>query len=93
VSGLPAFRVRILTPQRTVFDQEAEYLSVPAGLGYAGILANHAPYMTTVTRGLISIRDRAGKTTQFEAGSSGFMEVLRNNATVLLESVQPITES
>ena len=87
--GAPLFNVTILTPEMKAFDGEAESLVVPAALGYAGILANHAPYMTALTNGTITIRDGAGRTTRFDTRSSGFMEVLRNRATILVDAVEP----
>lgn len=83
-----SFSVSILTPHRKVFDGTAESLVAPAALGYVGILANHAPYMTTLTDGKITIRDSSGKISEFQTRSSGFMEVLQNKVVLLLGSVE-----
>lgn len=85
----PTFRVSILTPLKKIYESDAESLVAPASMGYAGILANHAPYMTTLTAGTVTIRDGAGKVTKFKTESGGFMEVLRNRATILVDSAEP----
>jgi F-type H+-transporting ATPase subunit epsilon len=56
-------------------------------MGYVGILANHAPFITTLGPGKIVIRDGAGKTEAYPS-DSGFLEILDNKATILLDSIE-----
>jgi len=50
------FHVRLLTPEREVFSGEAQHLYARGSLGYLGVLANHAPLLTSLEPGVMSIR-------------------------------------
>lgn len=63
-------------------------LIAPGEIGYLGILANHAPLVTTLVAGKISIKDDAGKTTVLHSKGGGLLEVLKNKAILLLDSVE-----
>ena len=83
------FSVSILAPDSKIFEGPAESLVAPATMGYVGILAHHAPFITTLGRGKITIRDAAGRTTAFDCRGKGFMEVLNNKATLLVDQTEP----
>lgn len=79
------FNVSILAPEGKIFEGSAESLLAPASTGYVGILAHHAPFITTLGRGKITVRDGAGKITAFDC-TDGFLEVSQNKATLLIGS-------
>jgi F-type H+-transporting ATPase subunit epsilon len=79
------FNVSILSPDKKIFDGVAESLVAPTGMGYVGILAHHAPFITMLGQGKITVRDSAGKITAFDC-TDGFMEVSQNKATLLIGS-------
>lgn len=81
------FRARILTASETVFHGTVSSIVVPAGTGYLGVLANHAPLVANLTSGKITLRDWDGNASFFYSKGEGFLEVLENNATLLLDSV------
>jgi len=83
-----AFSVNILAPDRKIFEGEAESLVAPTGMGYVGILAHHAPFITTLGRGKITIRDAAGRTTAFDCQGKGFLEVSQNKAVLMLDQAE-----
>ena len=80
------FRLSIHTPYKTVFEGEASMLSVPGSAGYLQVLADHTPIVVSLTKGRITYRDRLDKTTSFDIEGKGVLEVLKNNATLLLEN-------
>ena len=80
------FTLAILTPDRTVFEGPVEYVEVPGGEGYLGVLANHAPLVTTLAEGILKMR-KAGGAEESIGVSGGFFEVSNNQATVLADSV------
>lgn len=82
------FHLNISTPRETVFDGMIQSLVAPAEIGYVGILANHAPLITTLGAGKITTRDSAGKTDAYRSNSGGFLEILNNKATILLGSIE-----
>ena len=46
-------RLDIVTPAGILLSEEVSAVQVPAALGLMGILANHAPLMTTLDIGAI----------------------------------------
>ena len=78
------FNVSILAPEGKIFEGEVESLVAPAKTGYVGILANHAPFITMLGQGKITVRDQTGKITAFDCLGSGFLEVSQNKATLLI---------
>ena len=80
------FKVSILAPEGKIFEGSAESLVAPASTGYVGILAHHAPFITMLGQGKITVRDGAGKITAFDCLGSGFLEVSKNKAVLLVDS-------
>lgn len=81
-----ALRLKVVTPDEVVFEGAAVSITVPAALGYMGILVNHAPFLSTIGRGNLSFRDAAG-TTRVMTIEGGFLEVLKNRVLVLTDKV------
>jgi len=86
MSAEKLFRVEILSPSRVIFEGNIASLVVPAKLGYLGVLADHAPLAATLVKGNIIIRDSSNKVTTLTSTDSGFLEVLNNHVSVLLDS-------
>ncbi len=81
------FQVSIVTPEKAVYDGKVSSLIAPGELGYLGVLANHAPLITNLVPGKISLRDSSEKLTTIDSKGKGFLEVLNNKVTLLLDSI------
>jgi len=81
------FHINILTPEKQIFEGELSSLIVPAALGYLGVLSNHAPLVANLTPGKITYKETRGKQTTIKNTGKGFIEVVKNKATILLDSV------
>jgi F-type H+-transporting ATPase subunit epsilon len=81
------FHLSILTPERSVYEGEVEYVQVPGTEGYLGVLAHHAALVTGLAAGTLTVR-QVGGTEETYAVSGGFFEVSHNQATVLADSVE-----
>ena len=79
-------RVLVISPERAVFDGEAESVVAPAYDGKVGILPRHAPFMTILGTGTLSVRS-AGVTRDFHV-QGGFLQVVSNTVRVVAEHVQ-----
>ena len=79
-----AFHLNILTSEKNIYAGSATSLTAPGEAGYLGVLADHAPLVTTLMPGKISFKDEAGKQTVLESQGKGFLEVFKNEVTVLL---------
>ena len=81
------FSLEILTPHRPVFTGAVTSLIAPGTLGSLGVLANHAPLVTTLGVGTVIYRDGEGNPTTLKSAAQGFLEVGENRAVVLLDSL------
>ncbi len=86
------FNITILTREGTVYRGRTASLVAPGEIGYLGVLANHAPLMTSLVPGKITLKDDSGKITTFKSTGKGFLEVLKNETLILLDTaVSPQT--
>ena len=51
-------RVTVISPERSVFDGEAQAVTAPAYDGSVGILPRHAPFMTLLGEGTLRVKDK-----------------------------------
>ena len=79
------FQLNILTSAKSIYKGEISSLIAPGELGFLGVLANHAPLITNLVAGKIIFRGSSGEQTVIQSKSKGFMEVLKNQATLLLD--------
>jgi F-type H+-transporting ATPase subunit epsilon len=69
-----------------MFDGEADAVVAPAFDGEVGILPNHAPFMTLLGEGMLTVR-RAETVHRFSV-RGGFLQVVDNRVRVVAEHVQ-----
>jgi F-type H+-transporting ATPase subunit epsilon len=77
--------VEIVTPQRVVYSDKAQSVSVPGSQSPFQILYNHAPIVSTLDGGRIKIVNAAGEELIF-ATTPGFVEVRNNKVSILVET-------
>ena len=77
------FRLSIVTPEKTFYEEEIASLVVPGTEGYLGVLSHHAPLITALKPGMIEFRE-----VRITAVSGGFLEVSHNVATLLADAVE-----
>jgi F-type H+-transporting ATPase subunit epsilon len=78
--------IEIVTPERKVYENEANMIIARGADGDLGILRGHAPVVTTLKVSSIRIKTDAGEDTI--AVSGGFLEVQQDKVTVLAESAE-----
>lgn len=76
----------ILTPGKTIYEGPATAINTPATDGKMEILENHAPVVASLKEGVITVTT-GSETLEFET-TGGFLEVLSNKVSILLESVK-----
>jgi F-type H+-transporting ATPase subunit epsilon len=76
-------RVTVISPERSVFDGDATSAVVPAYDGLVGILPRHAPFMTLLGDGTLTVRTEAGDR-NFEV-RRGFLQVVDDVVRVVAE--------
>ena len=76
-------KVDILSPDKTIFQGEADALVLPGKDGSFGILENHAPMIATLAEGQVKLT--ANGHDQFFDVHGGVVEVVKNKVIVLSE--------
>lgn len=83
-------RVEITTPVRQWSFEQVISCTAPGVLGSFQVLHNHAPLLSQLDVGEIKLKTAEGE--QIFASSGGFLEVLNNEVSLLLETCEPAEE-
>jgi F-type H+-transporting ATPase subunit epsilon len=73
----------LVAPEREVFAGEVDQVDAPGVEGDFGVLAGHAPFMTALKEGRVTVRD--GSTTRAFDIQGGFADVTPQGLTILAE--------
>jgi F-type H+-transporting ATPase subunit epsilon len=76
----------LVTPDRLVMADDVYMVVVPGTEGESGIMAGHAPYMTTLRDGEVAVYRAANAQPEKIAVTGGFAEVSERGLTILAES-------
>jgi F-type H+-transporting ATPase subunit epsilon len=87
---MATFSFELASPARLVFSGEVEQVDVPGAEGDFGVLAGHAPLITALRPGILTIREAGGAKRLYVR--DGFAEVNSLGLTVLAESATPVEE-
>jgi F-type H+-transporting ATPase subunit epsilon len=82
----------LVSPERLLRSGEVHMVVVPGTEGDFGVLAGHAPFMSTIREGEIAIYATEGGAPERVAISGGFAEVNERGLTVLAERAEPVTQ-
>lgn len=80
-------QVEIVTPSRQLYSGEVEMITMPGIDGDMGVLAGHAPLLTTLNIGEIALHEASGEP-EYIAVSGGVVEVLPDKVIVLARSAE-----
>ena len=81
-----AMQLRVVTPASVVFEGTARSLVAPAWDGWVGVLPGHAPFLTLMGDGPMTVETESGSRRSFEIGG-GVMKVESNRVIVLADEV------
>ena len=81
-----SLNVRVITPDKVVWDAVAEELILPSSTGQIGILSDHAPLLTALDIGVMKLKSDAGWTSIVLM--EGFAEVEDNKVTILCNGAE-----
>lgn len=79
-------QLEILTPETTFYSGEVDSITLPGTLGSFQILNNHAPIISSLTRGILSF-SAGGRIREMDV-TDGFVEVSHNKVTVCLDAIK-----
>jgi F-type H+-transporting ATPase subunit epsilon len=80
--------VRVISPDKTIWDAPADEVVLPSTTGQLGILTGHAPLLTALDTGVLRVR--AGKNQPWQAIAllGGFAEIEENEVTILVNGAE-----
>lgn len=81
----------VLTPERAVLDEPVYSVTAPGSGGYLGILNNHAPLITSLVPGKLTVKDLQQRATVYAIGG-GFLEVASNKVIILADTLDEIDD-
>ncbi|MFN2366559.1 MAG: F0F1 ATP synthase subunit epsilon [Desulfurivibrionaceae bacterium] len=79
-------KLEVVTPRGAVLSENVDIVTAPGYGGEFGVLANHAPFLSTIKIGVMSYK-KSGKDQQLMI-SGGFCKVADNRITFLVESAE-----
>ena len=79
-------KLSIVTPEREVVDTEVDEIIAPGWDGEFGVLPNHAPFLAIIRSGELDYR--IGDEVSSMAVGFGFVEVLPDKVTVMIETAE-----
>ncbi len=79
-------RLEVVTPSGAKIDEDVDIVNAPGYGGDFGVLANHAPFLSTIKIGTLTYEN--GKKRESLMISGGFCEVSNNKITFLVESAE-----
>ena len=85
---MATFHFELVSPERVAFSGEVDQVDVPGAEGDFGVLAGHAPFMTTLKEGRVKAYD-GDETLVFEV-RGGFADVTPAGLTILAEYAAPV---
>jgi F-type H+-transporting ATPase subunit epsilon len=80
--------VTVISPERAVFDGAADAVVAPAFDGQVGILPRHAPFMTPLGTGVLTVQAAGGTAASRFEVSGGFLQVVGDQVRVVADQVQ-----
>lgn len=85
------YKLSIVTTERIVYEDNVNSIIAPGSVGYLGILSNHAPIITSLKPGKLTVTDASGKEILF-AITGGFLENSANKCSILADAAEFATD-
>mgnify|MGYP006117080247 FL=1 len=76
--------LEIITPEKEVFKGEVTSVKFPGTDGEFGVMNNHAPIISTLTKGVIVVTDETNNNQNFDI-NGGIIEIQNNKIIVLAD--------
>ena len=88
---MATFHFDLVSPEKLLFSGEVEQVDVPGAEGDFGVLAGHAPMVTTIRPGILTVKGTGGDQKIVVLG--GFAEVSAEGALTVLADTADAVES
>jgi F-type H+-transporting ATPase subunit epsilon len=88
---MTTFHFDLVSPEKLLFSGEVTQVDIPGAEGDFGVLAGHAPIVTTLRPGILVIHGEAGEQLRVVV-NGGFAEVGPAGLTVLADTAVPLED-
>lgn len=88
---MAAFKFELVSPERLLVSTDVESVVIPGSEGEMTVMANHAPVMTTVKPGIVTVKPVSGAEERFVV-FGGFADIVPAGCTLLAESATPVKD-
>lgn len=85
------FQFELVSPERILVSEEAKMVVVPGEAGDFGVLAQHAPLLSSLRPGVVKLTSASGDTRLIFV-SGGFADVTPSICSVLAEEATPVED-
>jgi F-type H+-transporting ATPase subunit epsilon len=79
------FTFELVSPERLLVSEQVESVVIPGTEGEMTVLAHHAPVMTTIKPGVVTVKPVSGAAERYVV-FGGFADILPSGCTLLAES-------
>lgn len=86
-----AFKFELVSPERLLVSEQVDSVIIPGADGEMTVLARHAPAMTTVKPGVVTVRTASGGEERYVV-FGGFADILPEGCTLLAESAVAVRD-
>jgi len=86
-----SFNFELVSPERLLVSGNVSEVVIPATEGEMTVMANHAPTMTTIMPGIVTVKFADGKKDRYVV-FGGFADIIPTGCTLLAESAVHVDE-
>lgn len=86
-----AFKFELVSPERLLVSEEVDAVIIPGADGEMTVMARHAPVMTMVKPGVVTVRPASGAEERYVV-FGGFADILPEGCTLLAESAVAVKD-
>jgi F-type H+-transporting ATPase subunit epsilon len=87
---MATFHFELVSPEKLLFSGDVEQVDVPGAEGDFGVLAGHAPFVSTIRPGILTVHAASGEQKIVVLG--GFAEVSADGLTVLADVAEAVQD-
>ncbi len=86
-----SFKFELVSPEQLLVSEEVSEVIVPGSEGEMTVMAHHAPVMTSIKPGVVTVKTAAGATNRYVV-FGGFADILPEGCTLLAESAVSVAD-
>ena len=84
-----SFQFELVSPERLLLSGQVAHVVLPGAEGDMTVMANHAPLMTTIRPGFVTVKSTEGREDRFVV-LGGFADIAADGCTLLAEYATPV---